>query len=285
MILNDLRLSLIIFFFAVTFSSLKDAGIKSLSGTYVVSEILFIRLAGDLVPAAISVGTRQSLTSLRTSRWLLHGCRAVCMVLTMSSLYVSFRLLPLAEAIALFMLGPVFITVLSQLLTRSSFEWRHVAVVLLGIAGAEVVIQPNLAAFQLSRLLPITAAFCYALVTLITRELGKTDSTVAISAYGSLIVAVALLTFASDNWTFPPGTDLAVFAAVAMAGGASSYLYVAAYQRASPPALAPLDYLGLVWAAVWGYAFWGEQPAATVWIGGALIVAAAALCSTEALER
>jgi drug/metabolite transporter (DMT)-like permease len=65
---------------------------------------------------------------------------------------------------------------------------------------------------------------------------------------------------------------------LAAAGGVSSFLYVLACSRAPLPLLAPLDYLLLIWAALWGFALWGERPNPGVWLGGGPIVAATILC-------
>ena len=38
--------------------------------------------------------------------------------------------------------------------------------------------------------------------------------------------------------------------------------------------LAPLDYSGLVWAALLGFLLWGDIPGTFVWVGAAIIVTA-----------
>jgi drug/metabolite transporter (DMT)-like permease len=48
---------------------------------------------------------------------------------------------------------------------------------------------------------------------------------------------------------------------------------VKAFRTAPVGAVAPFQYVELLWAALIGFAFWQEVPAANVWIGAVIVVA------------
>jgi S-adenosylmethionine uptake transporter len=56
-------------------------------------------------------------------------------------------------------------------------------------------------------------------------------------------------------------------------------LMARAYAKAEAPRLAPLEYTALIWAAVLGYAVFGEIPTLATILGGALIIGAALIAS------
>ena len=276
----------LLFYAAATFlSSLKDAGVKDLGVLYPVSEIVVIRLTGDLIPAAAMVLATGRVNLLATSRWQLHLVRALCMGLTMALLYLSLRSLPLAMVTALFMLGPSISAVLSPLFLHESPGRINMLVLMLGLMGAEIIINPTVSGVDLRLLLPVAAAFNYSLVNVISRELGKTDTTVAIAANGSLLVVITLVTFTSTSWNTPSLSDSWPLLLLVTCGGLSSYFYVAACRRAPLPLVVPLDYLLLIFSATWGIIIWHEQPPSRIWIGGALIVSATMFSSLTAFRQ
>jgi drug/metabolite transporter (DMT)-like permease len=154
--------------------------------------------------------------------------------------------------------------------------------VLLGLTGALIIVEPGTAEIDPMHLLPLAAALCYAFVQILSRELGKENSSVAITLYGSLGLAIPLLLGTSASWIIPSPGETCALAAVAIAGGLSSLFYVAACRRAPLPVLAPIDYLSLIWAGTWGYLIWAEIPKNSLWLGGTLIVTAFALSSRAA---
>ena len=270
---------------ATVFSSAKDAGIKLLSPSLPVSEILSARLLGDLIPVLTLLALSRGAGLMRPRQWPLHLARAACMTTTMLLLYLSIRRLPLAQAIALFMMGPVFLAVLSPVLHRERVGLLQGIAVLLGLAGALIVIEPGFSTARLVHLLPLIAALTYAFVQLLSRELAKENSSIAITFYGSLGLVALLSLGTSSAWIVPTAGEGWALAAVAVAGGLSSLLYVAACRRAPLPVLAPVDYLGLIWAGSWGYLVWAEVPKSSLWLGGSLIVMALALSSRAAFQR
>jgi drug/metabolite transporter (DMT)-like permease len=49
-------------------------------------------------------------------------------------------------------------------------------------------------------------------------------------------------------------------------------LVTAAFRRAPAAVVAPFDYTHMIWAVVYGLAFWGYLPGWRVWVGASIIV-------------
>ena len=71
--------------------------------------------------------------------------------------------------------------------------------------------------------------------------------------------------------------------------GASIYatllLYTHAYALAPAHAIAPINYVGVVLAAAWGWALWGEVPDIASWTGSTLVIAGGLMSIYLARDR
>jgi drug/metabolite transporter (DMT)-like permease len=63
-------------------------------------------------------------------------------------------------------------------------------------------------------------------------------------------------------------------AACGVVAAAGLTLLTQAYRVAPANTIAPFEYSALVWAALYGWLFWHELPAANTWLGMAIIVGA-----------
>jgi len=72
--------------------------------------------------------------------------------------------------------------------------------------------------------------------------------------------------------------------AFALGCGLQQWLLTVSFRYAEASLLAPFEYLAMVFAAIVGYAFWGEIPVLSTWIGAA-IIAASGLCIFTRQQR
>jgi S-adenosylmethionine uptake transporter len=64
-----------------------------------------------------------------------------------------------------------------------------------------------------------------------------------------------------------------MFAAMSMLGVVAGFLIIAAYKSADAAIVAPMQYSQLLWAAIFGYAFFAEFPDLWTWVGAGIIIA------------
>jgi drug/metabolite transporter (DMT)-like permease len=189
------------------------------------------------------------------------------------SFFVGLRYLPLAEAFAITFAGPIFITALSVPILGEKVGIRRWSAVLVGLVGVAMILRPGAAVFRPEALLPLTAAFCYAMVMLITRKLVRRDGTMTIlfwTALGASFVTAAALPF---DWTAPSALDWLLFAFIGLAGTCTMFLMAQAYRHAPAAVIAPFDYSILIWGIIIGWVVWREVPDPGIWPGVAVLMA------------
>jgi drug/metabolite transporter (DMT)-like permease len=137
-----------------------------------------------------------------------------------------------------------------------------------------VVLRPGAGTFQPAALLSLSAALCYALYSITTRMLARTDPNDTTLFYSNVVGAVALLPVVPFVWTTP--TDPLVIALMVASGAIGSgghYLLIAAHRLAPAAVLAPFIYTEIVLVTVSGFLVFGDVPNRFTLAGAGIVVA------------
>lgn len=276
---------------AVLCFSSNDVLIKFMSGDYALHEIVFFRsLIGSLFVLGVIVPFAGGWASLRTHRLGAHIARGFCVVFANLCFFLGLAALPLAEAVAIFFISPVLISVASVIFLGEVVGPRRWATIVLGFIGVLIVLRPGTSAFQLASLLPVAAAFGYATLHILTRKIGATESGAALGFYVQvtflvvcLIIGLAIgdgrlgeqdhpsLAFLFRAWTWPDAADIPFFLAVGVTSAFGGYSISQAYKMSEAAFVAPFEYAAMPLAIFWGYTIFGELPD-TVAILGILLI-------------
>ena len=254
----------------VLFFSLNDALGKWLVGSYGVPEILALRALGaGLVIVPLLLWRRPDLDLRGQAR--LHILRIVCSVADSFAFYFATRALPLADVMCFYLASPLIITALAALFLGEPvgrFRWTAVGI---GFLGVVVALRPSGASLSAGALVAIFGATAFAASIAVTRRLRRTDwlTLTAWQYVGSGLVGLVLLPGA---WIAPPASDLALMALVGAVSMACFVCITRALARAPASLLAPFQYASIVWAALMGYAVWGDVPGPSVVVGSAIII-------------
>jgi drug/metabolite transporter (DMT)-like permease len=276
---------------AMMMLSLQDSIVKWLGATYALHQIVLTRSVIAATITLIVLAAMSRLALLRTRRWSLHLVRGLLLVVTNSAFFLALVAMPIAEAVAMFFVAPLFITLLSAVLLGEPAGPRRLAAVLVGFAGVVIVVRPGSGLFGYVALLPVGAAATYAVMQILTRRLGTTDSAATMAFYIQLtfiIVGLGMgmavgdgrfagsddpsLSFLLRSWRPPTDADLPLFALVGLLIAAASVLLSQAYRTTEAATIAPFEYIALPFATLWGFLFWGDVPDATALLGMTLIV-------------
>lgn len=237
-------------------------------------EIMFFRqlCAVPLVVAWLALGP--GLGTVRTARFGAHVVRTLVGLVGMVANFAAIVLLPLAEATTLAFTVPLFATLLGALVLRELVgRWRWTAVAA-GFAGVVIVAQPSGGHFPLEgTLIGLAAALLVAVIAILLRQLGRTESAGTTVFWFSLLslppLGVAwLFDMHAHDWV-----TWAMLAGIGTVGGAGQLALTAALRFAPVSAVVPMDYSGLVWATLYGWLLFGVWPTPTTWIGAPLIIA------------
>lgn len=272
----------------------QDMAVKWLSGDYPLHQIVFIRA---LIAVSITVGILVPLEGgyhiLKTRRLRLHLLRGLVLVGANLTFFTGLTVLSLGEATALFFVAPLFITTLSVLLLGERVGPRRWGAVAIGLSGIIVMLRPGDEIFKMAALLPVAAAFCYALCTIITRKLGMAEKAATMTFFIQItfiIVSSGVGLVAGDGrysgggypplefllraWIWPNFGDALIICSIGILNAGGSYLFSQAYRNAEAGLIAPFEYFAMPLAVFWGVFVWGDWPDGVTWVGITLICGA-----------
>lgn len=249
-----------------------DAASKYLVQNHPVGQVIGLRQAGTLlvlIPYLMFFSRWNLLRVVDLRGQLQRGA----LFITGSVLIVwSFAELPLATAITMLYMSPIFMVILSvPLLGERISRHRWIAVVG-GFAGVLIIMRPGSAGFQWALLLPLTAAMVNALRDVITRRLSRTETSIAILFWSNMILMAGGFMTLPMGWAPVSAHDAFWFLAAGIFNGTAHFCIIDALRTGEASALAPVRYTALLWAALLGFLVWGEVPELWLLAGAAVIV-------------
>ena len=253
--------------------SCNDALGKWLLGTYGLGQMLLIRSAAALALLAAPIlrsGLRPFLAAPRPGLQLF---RIVLSTAEVAMFFIAVSYLPLADTVAFYLAGPIYVAALSGLLLREPVGLAGWIAVLLGFAGVLLALRPSAATLSGPALVALAGSFSFAVLMLVTRHLRGTTDIVLVTGQvaGTLLYGLVIAPF---DWVHPSAQDLGAMALLGVVATVALFCVTRSLKLAPASVVVPYQYSLIVWAMLLGYAVFGDTPQAHVVAGSVAIVAA-----------
>ena len=258
---------------AMTGFAIEDAIIKQLAIKLPISQVLVsVGLTGSIIFYCLSILQKDSVLQRRFIdlrfflRMLCELISSVLFVITM--VYVS-----LTVSSALLQLTPILMTLGSFLLFKERILPKQCVLVLVGLFGALLVIQPGMEIFNPVSLFAVVGAFFLASRDLLTRSMANDFPPLAIAFWGFISLALggifAIPFFGPFN-TFS-SVDFLLIGASSFFGPMAYLALVFATRGGDIGVVAPFRYSRLPIAILIGVLIFDENPD-SVTIGGCILI-------------
>ena len=239
-----------------------------------LAEVLFFRQTFALPLVTLWIMMGPGLGSIRTRRFGAHVSRTALGLVSMCFMFSTILLLPLAEATTMQFTLPIFATIFGALILREPTGWHRWGAVIVGFAGVLIVTQPgsgNIA--TLGIVTGLLAAATSGGVSILLRQISRTESASTIVFWFSALSIPPLGIAFALFWQPHPLSTWLLLVAVGLTGGAAQLCMTAALRAGPVSLVVPMDYTGLLWAALYGWLLFGALPDAATWLGAPVIVA------------
>ena len=210
---------------------------------------------------------------LVTQNLKLQLARSLLLLTTTICFFTGLNYVQLADASAIMMTAPIFVTALSMPLLKEHVGPRRWASVLIGCIGALIIIRPGGDVLQAASLFPLAAAILYAFYQISTRFLSQSDSILTTLIYSASIGALIMSAAVPFYWTPLSNGEWGLMLLLGLIGGMGHFTLIKAYTVSRVATVAPFTYSNLIWAVGYGYLVFGNLPDQWTVIGALIIMA------------
>jgi drug/metabolite transporter (DMT)-like permease len=255
--------------------AVEDSLIKVLSAHFPISQILLILGFGGMVTfvaIALVQGHRLFTPKLLSWPFLIRFFSDMFAALFFIS---AIALIPLSTASTILQAVPIIVTMGAALFLGQMVGWRRWTAIIAGFIGVLIVIRPGFDGFEPASILALLGVVFLAVRDLATRVMAPDLSTITVSAYAFLAMAlagvIALPFFAPLQQ--PDAVEWGMFLCTVVLGGLAYVAVVIATRTGDIGAIAPFRYSRLIFAIIIAVIFLGERPDMPTMIGASVIVA------------
>ncbi|WP_052258794.1 MULTISPECIES: DMT family transporter [Aeromonas] len=262
--------------------------IKALGDDIPLGQVVFFRSALALIPLVGFLWWCGDLRhGLSTHRPLGHIIRCLAGATAMFTSFATLRLLPLAEANMLSYLSPVLLALMGWVFLHEGFGLRRAVAVLLGLAGGVALVVPAFGGdlpegSELGVMTGLVTALLTAIALLQVRRLTQAgEKAGAIAFWFTVVSALSGLCTAIFGWSCPTAGQWGLLIGAGMSGGIAHILMTLSFRHAEASALAPFEYLSVLWSVLLGGVLFSEIPSWSFLFACPLIVASAVIASVS----
>jgi drug/metabolite transporter (DMT)-like permease len=230
----------------------------------------FVRVVVNLLlilPFAFRTG-RTVFYTTNHKAYALRGFIGFTFVLTY---FPGAQMISVPESQALAFTSPLWATVLAVIFLGERLRLRRTIAVLVGFAGALVILRPGFNEFSLGAILVLIAAMANASSNVIVRHTTQSDHPDKVVLFLMLWVTPLMAVPAAFVWQSATWEQWAYMIGIGAFATLNQRLLSRAFQAAPATAILPFDFFRLPFAAILGYAVFAALPDGWVWLGGAII--------------
>lgn len=197
----------------------------------------------------------------------LHLFRVVASTVAIISWYYTLRYMPLAQAVALSVIGPVLGVLGARWLLKEHFGWKRGVIIALSLGGACLMVKPGSALLNnqsntIGLLCLLMSASFFAMAKLATRRLAQLGETAqSLTSYLFIFIVPVSLIPALTQWIVPLGVHWPWLCLAGFLTALAIYCVSNALVHAEVSFLAPFDISQFMMNAAIGYLAFMELPA------------------------
>ncbi|WP_373634754.1 DMT family transporter [Yoonia sp. SS1-5] len=211
--------------------------------------------------------------------------------------FASLGALPVSQAGAGLFSAPLWVVLLSVVLFRQKIGGMGTFAVVIGFAGALMLLQPDFGNLTALSLMPLAAGLFYGLGMMLTRHWCSDESAIAlaigifatIGAAGLVMLIVVTFwpgdTFITAPWSQPSPRFLWLTLFQAVGAVVAVTLIAQAYRIGNPAVVAVFEYSFLIFASLWAFLLWGTPTNPLAWAGIAVILTSGILMALNHREN
>ena len=248
--------------------------IKFLGADYPAGLQTFYRqLAGFLI--LLPVILQRGKAVFATSRPGILIFRSAAGTIGMVLSFYAFQKMPLADANALSFTRTLWLVPLAAFVVREKIGPLRIAAALVGFLGVLIMVRPGAGghfAIGVPALAMLGSSFLFALTITGMKVMTKDHAPIVLLVWSAALGLVLAIPGAFLSWRWPALPDLALLGIMGVMGTVTQACYIRGMAVGDAAAMAPVDYIRLVFSVMAGFVLFHELPGVWTLVGAGIVV-------------
>lgn len=222
---------------------------------------------------------KQGIGFVKTEKLWMHTWRSIVGLAAMYGFFYAIAHLKLSNAMVFTYSSPIFIPLIAWLFLKEKVTTAMLCAAGLGFMGVFCVAKPDQGLLNWISIVGISSSLLASMAFVTVRALTQTEPPERIVFYFCLIGS--LLSVIPMFWVWRPYHlhELFFLVAAGVLANVSQIFMSHAYRLAPAGQIAPVNYIAIIFAGIWGFLLWNEVPDLYSVIGFGIILLAILLCS------
>jgi drug/metabolite transporter (DMT)-like permease len=268
--LIDFSLAVLGYILFVLFDTLN----KKLTGSYHVSQIIFVNSISALLPIILFIQSRNGWVKLKKVNLKIHFFRSVLMFFAMLAFITSLRHLSLVVMYSVAFTAPLMLTIGANLFLGEKVGWRRYTAIIIGFVGVVISLDPFNEPLNKYIYLTFLAPLSVSISWLIVKKYGQTENVFSFLIYGKFFLLIFSGVFLITNFVSMNLNDLIINFTSGIIRGIALIFIINSARHLPSSLFAPTQYIQIFAGATLGFLIFGDIPTFNNYLGNILIIGA-----------
>ena len=207
----------------------------------------------------------------KTNNIKLHFIRGIINVPTMYVGFAALMFIPLEQIQALHFIVPLIVTFLAVFFFKEKIRFVRISALIIGLIGMLVMLRPGMIEMNIGVYMVLFTSIVWSFIIIITKFLSKNDSPITILTYQYSLVTFFSFFIVIFFWETPSSIIFLYTFLAALSGTILHITLIYSYKLVDLTLTQPFTFLSLIWASLFGYNVFGEEPEIFTWLGATII--------------
>ena len=207
----------------------------------------------------------------KTNNIKLHFIRGIINVPTMYVGFAALMFIPLEQIQALHFVVPLIVTFLAVFFFKEKIRFARISALIIGLIGMLVMLRPGIIEMNIGVYMVLFSSLVWSFIIIITKFLSKNDSPITILTYQYSLVTFFSFFIVIFFWEMPSSIIFLYTFLAALSGTVLHLALIYSYKLVELTLIQPFTFLSLIWASLFGYYIFGEEPDIFTWLGAIII--------------
>jgi drug/metabolite transporter (DMT)-like permease len=212
------------------------------------------------------------LAAMKTSRPLQHIGRNLVHYVGQLGWFFALTLIPLGQVVAIEFTMPIWTAILAATFLGERMTLSKISAIVLGVVGVIVIVRPATGEINPGQLIALGAAVGFGISIAMMKSLTRTETTLAIIFWMTVIQGAAGFLPSIYLWVWPPAYAWGWIVVIAFCGTFSHFCMARAMLHADATVVVPMDFLRVPLTAAAGWLIYGERLDMLTVLGATLIL-------------